>query len=114
MILAWVLLVLLLLGALAFVAAPLLRGAKTAQREEEKRDLVHEREAALQLLRDLEHDRQTGKLDSDDYAAQRAEAEGRAIQAMRRLDALGVAEGGDPLEAAIRLERIRLQKGARR
>lgn len=109
-----VLIIVLILGALAYVAAPLARGHARARREEERRSALMEKEGALQLLGDLEHDRLTGKLGEEDFRQQREAAETRAIAAMRRLDSLGEPAGADPIEQAIRVERSRLQREARR
>jgi len=113
-IVSWVLLVLLVLGALAFVGSPLLRPSGLLRREGSGSSAIREKEAAIQLLRELEHDRQTGKLEEGDYRTQRAEAEARAIGAMKQLDSMGEAVGEDLLERTIRLERIRLEGGASR
>jgi hypothetical protein len=110
---AWAILVTLVLGSLAYVGRSLVGGRRQVRREEERRALLLEREMALQLLRDLQHDHLTGKIEDEDFLAQKEETEARAILTMRRLDALGHEEGGDPIEMAIRQERLRLQKGAR-
>lgn len=122
MIVSVILAVLLTLGALAFVAAPLLRGRMRdrtrASRDSEEELLAArlEKDAAIQLLSDLEHDRSTGKLDDEDYLLQKAGAQERAVEALKRLDALGIAESSDgkPIEQWIREERLRLEKEARR
>jgi hypothetical protein len=106
-------LVLLIVGAGAFIALPLRRRRLIARRDEEKAQAAAEKEAALQLIRDLEQDRQTGKLEEDEYAEQRADAEARAILAMKRLESLGGAGDTDSVEQLIRRERTRLQKEAR-
>jgi hypothetical protein len=114
-----ILAIVLVLGALAYVAAPLFRERMRAGRrgpEEERIAALLEKESAFQLLTDLEHDRGTGKLDPEDYSAQKEVAQARAIDALKRLDALGVqaAPGMDPIEHWIREERRRLEKEAGR
>jgi cytochrome c-type biogenesis protein CcmI len=108
--------ILLAIGALAFVAAPLLRGRKRSRgMRQELREALLEKNAAIQLLHDLEHDRNTGKLDEEDYLEQKTAAELRAIAALRRLDEMGAPSeaGADPIEMLIREERRRLEKEAR-
>jgi hypothetical protein len=112
-ILTLAILILLLLGAAAFVAMPLLGGRKTARRDEERRATLMEREMAFQLLRDIQHDHLTGKIDDEDFMAQKAANESRAMAAMQRFDALGGVESGDALEILIRQERARLQRETR-
>lgn len=113
MILTWAILIALLLGSLVFIARPIAGRRQLARREEERRAALIEREITLQLLRDLQHDHLTEKIDDADFAAQKEAVESRAIEAMKRLDALGHSEGGDPLEAAVRRERMRLLRGTR-
>ncbi len=114
MIFAQVLVIILTLGALVYVIRPMIRGSAHIRRVGERRILLQEERAALLLLSELEHDRQTGKLDEEDYSRQMSVAERRAIEAMRRLDALGGASGGDEVEALVRLERVRLERETRR
>ena len=85
----------LLLGAAAaaFVLAPLFR--KDAGAEErrasaagEEEDLLSQREMALAALRDLEDDRATGKIGPQDYDESRATLLARAVEILKRLDAL--------------------------
>jgi hypothetical protein len=88
----------LVVGALAlFVAAvvlaPLFRpDAREAERVSNALSIeqdLHTRHAmAVAGLRDLEEDRQTGKIGDADYADLRAKLEARAIELMKRLDGL--------------------------
>lgn len=110
--LAVVLLAILVILGGAFIVAPLRTRRRTMGRDE-VRQAFAQRESAIQLIRDFEHDHKTGKLGEDDYVAVRNEAEARAIEAMKRYDRLGGTEGDDPVERAIREERSRIEKGAR-
>ena len=88
----------LAVGALAlFVAvvvlAPLFRpDAQEAERVSNalstEQDLHTRHAMAVAGLKDLEDDRQTGKIGDADYAALRAKLEARAIDLMKRLDGL--------------------------
>jgi hypothetical protein len=88
----------LVVGALAlFVAvvvlAPLFRpDALEAERVSNalstEQDLSTRHAMALAGLRDLEDDRQTGKIGDADYAALRAKLEARAVALMKSLDEL--------------------------
>lgn len=110
MVLSIILLVVLVIGALAFIGAPLFRGRAIHRSDEERRAALLERDITFQLLRDLNHDRATGKVLPEDYEEQKTQIEARAIAALARLDALGVAQDGDPLEGMVRTERMRLVK----
>jgi len=118
-VLVWILLILLVGIGLGFIAMPLVRarGGGSPGQADERREALREKEGALQLLRDLEQDHRTGKLEPEDYAVLRPEAEARAIAAMKRCDGLAAETGADvedPIERAIRLERVRLERGASR
>ena len=77
----------------AVVLAPLFRpDAQEAERVSNalsvEQDLHTRHAMAVAGLRDLEEDRQTGKIGDADYAALRAKLEARAIELMKRLDGL--------------------------
>lgn len=78
------------------VLAPLFRpDAKEAERVanvlSNEQDLSTRHGMALAALRDLEDDRQTGKIGDADYAALKAKLEARAIALMKSLDGLAAA-----------------------
>lgn len=84
---------LLAAAAAAFVLAPLLR--KDALEEDRGRtlpaelaDLLAERELVLAALRDLEDDRETGKVGEQDYGELRGKLSARAVEILKRLDEL--------------------------
>ena len=88
-----VLVIVLTLVVAAGVLAPLFR--PDAQERERvsnalsaEQDLNTRHTMALSALRDLEDDRQTGKIGDADYAALRARLESRAIELMKSLDGL--------------------------
>ena len=92
MIAAAVVLVLALVVA-AVVLAPLFRpGAAEAERVSSllsnEQDLDTRHAMALSALRDLEDDRQTGKIGDEDYATLKAKLTARAVELMKSLDAL--------------------------
>ena len=77
----------------AVVLAPLFRpDAREAERVSNalsaEQDLHTRHAMAVAGLRDLEEDRQTGKIGDADYAELRAKLEARAIELMKRLDGL--------------------------
>ena len=82
--------VLIVAGVALFVAAPLsggLRGRARKSREEIELDhWEHEHALAVQGLRELEFDREMGKLSDADYQSLRASLEGRALQAMTAIE----------------------------
>lgn len=99
--------VLLLIAALvltvtAVVLAPLFRpGATEAERVSSalsvEQDLSTRHAMALAALRDLEDDRQTGKIGDADYAELRAKLETRAVELMKSLDGLEAQRRKDPV-----------------
>ena len=79
----------LIVAAVAlFVAAPLTEGFLRRKRSAnlELIRLHHERELALQGLRELEFDHEMGKLDESDYESLKANLENHALAAMRSLE----------------------------
>ena len=72
----------------AFLAAPLRPDRGAAEAPDDAGDSRSEREAVYAALRDLEHDRETGKLADDDYASMRAELRARAATLMRAAPAV--------------------------
>jgi cytochrome c-type biogenesis protein CcmI len=81
---------LIVIGVALFVAAPLGGGIlsarpKNAQDEKAER-FEHERALAVQGLRELEFDREMGKLSDTDYRSLRAGLEKRALAAMTALE----------------------------
>jgi hypothetical protein len=92
-VIAPILIGLLAIAVALFVLAPLFRpDAREAERVADalsvEQDLHTRHAMAVAALRDLEEDRQTGKIGDADYASLRAKLEGRAVDLMKRLDGL--------------------------
>jgi len=101
----------LIVAAVAmFVAAPLTEGFLRRKRSVnlELTRLQHERELALQGLRELEFDHEMGKLDEVDYVSLKANLERHAFTAMRSLEQLAQVSR-PPL---VRLASVRTGSGA--
>jgi hypothetical protein len=81
-------LVLVSAAAAAYLLGPAFRPGVIA-RTDPRTALENARMGALQSLRDLELDWQTGKLSDDDYRSQRATLEAEAAEVTRRLAAAG-------------------------
>lgn len=64
--------------------------------------LLMEREQAYKNIKDIEFDKEMGKLSDEDYAQMMAPARARAVEVLRRLDARGVKEGMAPLKMSER------------
>jgi hypothetical protein len=84
---------LLALGVAAFVLAPLFRpdareSERVANALSAEQDLTTRHAMAVAALRDLEEDRQTGKIGDADYESMKAKLEARAIALMKSLDTL--------------------------
>lgn len=94
---------LLLAAVLIFVGAPLLRPSVTVSQQaptpaaEQRAQLLSEREAALEALRDLEFERGIGNLDDADYAALRGAQRHKAVAILRELETLD--SGDAPAQA---------------
>jgi len=96
----------ILLAALAWIGAPLLRREKHkaedagAERQRDRLLLVYER--VLNTIRDLDEDHSTGKIGQADYEAERETWVQRGIQVLKaldRLDAQHVYDAPDDDEA---------------
>lgn len=89
--LSLVVFVALVLSALAFVFSPVFarRSRERIRMEQERERLKKEKVQQLALIRDIEFDWKTGKVQDADYESARSEAESRAIAVLRRLDELG-------------------------
>lgn len=111
-----VLFVLLVAGILYFVLRPLGSAAQRARarREGQRTRLFEEKAVLVQLLRDLEFDRKTGKLSEEDFATARAEAESRALAVLQELDGLDAAWTPERIEQEIEAARASLESGGRR
>jgi cytochrome c-type biogenesis protein CcmI len=87
--------VLIVASVALFVAAPLGGGLRATQRAgrdaAERERLEHERALAMQGLRELEFDREMGKLSETDYAALREGLMRRALGASAALERLRAA-----------------------
>ena len=87
---------LLALTVAVIVLAPLFRpdalqAERTANALSAEQDLSTRHAMALAALRDLEDDRQTGKIGDADYAQMKARLEARAVDLMKSLDGLAAA-----------------------
>jgi len=103
---------LLAVGALGFVLAPLFMDAKP--RALPGRAPVQGRDAgddeAIAALREIEFDRETGKLAPADYEELRARYTQRALEAMRQQSAASHATPDELLEAEVAAFRARLKE----
>jgi Double zinc ribbon len=104
---------LLAVGALAFVLFPLFADtpAPRLARRAVRGDRVEESEAIV-ALREIEFDRETGKLAQADYDELRARYTERALVEMRRDAASSIASPDELLEAAVAEARARLKECA--
>ncbi|HEX6059404.1 MAG TPA: c-type cytochrome biogenesis protein CcmI [Gemmatimonadaceae bacterium] len=112
---------LIAVGALAFVLAPLFREEHAAPAEpafrRAARTADEDGESAVEVLREIEFDRATGKLSDEDYAELKADYTRRALAAMRAGDAARASGAPTRVPAAASLEdeveaRIRRHRAA--
>lgn len=91
---AYVILLLLLIGVVLLVSAPLRRRPASSELQAdqlqsfERLDLEAARDAKYRELRDAELDHQTGKLSDEDYEAIDSTLRSEAIEVLHRLDEL--------------------------
>lgn len=106
-----------LAAGLAWVAAPLWYGAPAAADDPRVVGLLVEREAVLAGLRDLDDDRNDGRVDADEHRVQRDEAVARGAAVLAALDGLAAHRAGDAeadaaaIEADVRRLRTRSDGG---
>jgi hypothetical protein len=90
----YVIIVLLLVGVVVLVSAPLRRGRVATELQEEKLqsleriDLEAARDAKYREIRDADLDHETGKLSDEDYAAIDSTLRAEAIELLHELDEL--------------------------
>jgi len=89
----WLVVLALMLAAFALVSWPLLSSAKASQAEEvtasaEWQDMVDQRNAAYQAIKELEFEHELGNLSQQDYQSLREEYRTRAAGILRSLDRL--------------------------
>ena len=103
---------LIITGVALFVAAPLGGGffpwRQKSSSEVDRERLEHERGLAVQGLRELEFDREMGKLSESDYASLHAALEQRALRAMAALERFRA----DPVRGKGSVRRIESARGA--
>jgi len=95
----------LLILVAAFVAQPLIDKRGHSNDSAPADELVARREAVLIELRDLDFDHSTGKVNDDDYAAQRARLVANGAEVLRQLAAVKSAAPDDDLENMIAARR---------
>jgi len=89
-------LVVMALVTAVFVLGPLARPEAASAPETDVDRLLRARETAYRALRELETDREAGKIADSDYAALRVRVETEAVAVLHRLDALAAASGPRP------------------
>ena len=104
-----VVVVILVALALAYIAAPLLAGARRSAPPAPEDEAAARKQAALEALVDLEEERAMGKLSKPDYDELLQRYEVEAVAALRELDAVRVPDREDALEAEIAAARRRLE-----
>jgi cytochrome c-type biogenesis protein CcmI len=115
--------VLLTLVSVVVIFQPLLTGrqAPLGASEGEYSDVAHRKRVALLALRDVEYDFHAGKLDEDDYRAQKAQVSAEALEALeaeaqaasvRRAGAAGGGSALSPVEEEIAEMRRSIREGA--
>lgn len=94
----------LLLAVGAWVAAPLFRSdaveaERLARELSERSELLSRKEQMLQALRDLEDDRETGKINDHDYNELLARLTAETAAVLDRIEAIEAAENAEVVRA---------------
>lgn len=98
----------LVLGALIYVVAPLRTGAvPDAGTDGLVEDALARKRTALDALVDIDQDRTVGKLSEEDFAVLKTEYEVEAVRALDDLDTLGRSDEELEAEIAVMRERLR-------
>ncbi|MBC7789509.1 MAG: zinc ribbon domain-containing protein [Anaerolineae bacterium] len=103
----------LALGALAFVLHPLFVEREPVNSSPKGSRVRAASEEALSALREVEFDRETGKLSDTDYVALKSEYTQEALTAMRAESQPEVSDATDDAEAIILMYRQRLRECAK-
>lgn len=100
-------------AALAYVVAPMKKGARPSlPRPSSVEDALARKDAALSALVDIEDEREIGKLSPADFEMLRRQYEAEAVRALRELDVLQedaeMAMADEELEEEIAQMRVKL------
>ncbi|HWH15361.1 MAG TPA: hypothetical protein VNT51_11500 [Miltoncostaeaceae bacterium] len=93
-------------GVAVLVAWPLLTGDEGGAREEAaaggdaRAEVEEDLHRSLQAIREIAFDRASGHLSDEDFRALDADERARAVDLLRRRDALSADDGGDPEETS--------------
>ena len=96
---AYVLIALISVLLVALIAWPLLRGApgeQPAAQGDDLRAVEEELQRSLDAIREIEMDHRAGNLSDEDFAALDRDERARAVELMRRRDALAAGAGAGP------------------
>jgi phage-related minor tail protein len=88
----------------AWIAAPLFRSdaieaERAARQLSERSELLSRKEQMLQALRDLEDDRETGKINDHDYRELHARLTAETAEVLAKMDEIDAAETADVVRA---------------
>jgi hypothetical protein len=112
---ATILIVLMVIGAVAIVAYPLFQPPQVTVPEANHpvlENLVSQRDAMYAAIKDLENEHASGKLSEADYRSLRARYEARAISLMQELDRIVATLPRPASDDAIEREVARLRRAA--
>jgi len=87
----------LFIGAVLYIAYPLLKEEKREPAAEDQRTdqemVLKEKEDVIETLRDIEMDFRMGKLSTQDYQALKSDFEQQAVEIFQRLQSLQAKDG---------------------
>ena len=105
----------LVIGVAAYVARPLFERPTNGRREQAdtastRAQLITRRDAIYALIRELDADHQTGKINDEDYQALRQRYVTEGVAVLRQLDAVPSHDGRGALEAEIEAAVLALRR----
>lgn len=105
----------ILVGVAAFVARPLFERSSEAKEERgatfaTRAQLTARRDAVYALIHELDADHQTGKVNAQDYGAQRARYVAEGVSILKELDALPDEDSRAALESEIEAQVLALRQ----
>jgi hypothetical protein len=105
----------ILVVAVAYMARPLFRqssngGQNNAASAATRSQLTSRRDAVYALIRELDADYQTGKVNAEDYQIQRGRYVAEGVSILKQLDALSAGEGHADLNAEIEAQVLALRQ----
>ena len=105
----------LVIGIVAYVARPLFERPESGRRQQAetastRAQLINRRDAIYAVIRELDADHQTGKINDEDHQALRKRYVTEGVAVLKQLDAVPSHDGRSALEAEIEAQVLALRR----